>query len=69
MRITIDTDKDIIIVPDNFFEKLETINKTIVAAGGTKYTPVSYLEKSFNIAIKDTDNRLKRKSDVTTSRK
>lgn len=69
MRITIDTDKDIIIVPDNYFEKLEAINKTIEAAGGTAYTPQSYIKKSFDIALADTDKRLKRKSDVTASRK
>ncbi len=69
MRITIDTDKDIIIVPDNYFEKLATVNKTIEAAGGTAYTPQSYIQKSFDMAISDTDNRLKRKSDVTASRK
>ena len=68
MRITIDTDEDIIIVPDNYFEKLQKINETITTAGGTAYTPQTYIQRSFDIAINDTDNRLKRKSDVTRRR-
>lgn len=69
MRITIDTDDDIIIVPNNYFEKLAGINKTIKGSGGTEYTPTSYIKKSFDIAIADTDNRLKRAGDVVAKRK
>lgn len=69
MRITIDTDKDILIVPDNFFDKLEKLNADITAAKGEPYTPQSYIQKSFDIAINDTNNRLKRKSDVVKKKK
>lgn len=69
MRITIDTDDDIIIVPNNYFEKLAALNKNITGAGGTAFTPVSYIKKSFDIAIADTDNRLKRAADVVAKRK
>ena len=69
MRITIDTDENILIVPDNFFEKLQKLNADITAANGETYTPQSYIQRSFNIAINDTDNRLKRKSDVTKKKK
>lgn len=69
MRITIDTDENIIIVPDNYFEKLQKINETITAAGGNPYTPQSYIQRSFDVAINDTDNRLKRKSDVVKKKK
>lgn len=65
MRIIIDTEKDILIVPDNYFEKLTAINETVKKTGGTPYTPTSYIQKSFDTAISDTDNRLKRKSDIT----
>lgn len=69
MRITIDTDEDIIIVPDNYFEKLEKINATIAAANGTPYTPVDYIKHSFDIAVADTDKRLKRRSDIVKRKK
>lgn len=69
MRITIDTEENILIVPDNYFEKLTKINKTIESAGGTPYAPADYIRHSFDIAIADTDNRLKRRSDVVKRKK
>lgn len=55
MRITIDTTKGRIVLPKNFFTKLDEINK-ILAEGGSdkKWTAEEYVKDQFEKAIKET---------------
>ena len=68
MKITLDTDKKIIIVPDNFFKKMEELNHFRVENGIAEIKPMEYIKESFEKAMADTDKNLKRKSDVVISR-
>ena len=55
MRIIIDTEKERIILPKNFFAQLDKINK-ILADGGSdkKYTAESYVREQFDKVIGNT---------------
>ena len=55
MRIIIDTEKERIIVPKNFFTQLDKINK-ILADGGSdkKWKPEEYVKDQFDKAYKNT---------------
>lgn len=61
MKITIDTEKEIIIVPDSFYGNVDKMNKNIELGGGTPIDYTEYVKKSFETAIA---NPIKRKSDV-----
>ena len=67
MKITIDTDKEIIIVPDNYFAKIDNMNEPIQKTGGNKLDYVNYIRDSFEKSISK-DEGIKRREDVTQSR-
>lgn len=67
MRVTIDLDRDIIIIPDNFFKKIAEENEKLEKYGATPVKAVERIQKSFDIAINDTDNRLLTQSNAKTT--
>ena len=67
MRVTIDLDRDIIIIPDNFFKKIAEENEKLEKYGATPVKAIDRIRKSFDIAINDTDNRLLTQSNAKTT--
>ena len=67
MRITIDTEKEVIIVPDTFYKQIDRRNEIIAKAGvtGTKIDYVDFIKKSFEAAI---NNPVIRKMDLKNSK-
>lgn len=55
MRIIIDTEKERIVLPKNFFTQLDKMNK-ILADGGSdkKWSAEEYVKEQFEKAIKET---------------
>ena len=68
MKITIDTDKKYVIVPDNFFDKIEELNAFRRENNVPEVKPMDYIKECFDKAMSNTDKNLKRKSDVTVKR-
>jgi hypothetical protein len=68
MKITLDTDKKYIIVPDNFFAQMEKLNAFRRENGVIEVKPMEYIRECFEKAMSDTDKYLKRHSDVTVKR-
>ena len=68
MKITIDTDKKYVIVPDNFFDKIEELNAFRRENNVPEVKPMEYIRECFEKAMSDTDKYLKRHSDVTVKR-
>ena len=68
MKITLDTDKKYIIVPDNFFAQMEKLNAFRSENGVPEVKPMEYIRDCFEKALADTDKHLKRHSDVTIKR-
>lgn len=68
MKITIDTDKKYIIVPDNFFDKIEKLNAFRRENEVPEVNPMEYICECFEKAMSNTDKNLKRKSDVIVKR-
>ena len=58
MRVTIDLDRDIIIIPDNFFKKISEENEKLEKYGAKPVKAIERIKRSFEEAMKDTDNRL-----------
>lgn len=58
MRVTIDLDRDIIIIPDNFFAKIAQENEKLVKYGGKEVKGIDRIKHSFQVAMADTDSRL-----------
>lgn len=54
MRITIDTEKERIIVPDTFFTQLDKMNKIRKDAGGDAIEPEDFVKQSFEKAMQNT---------------
>lgn len=55
MRIVIDTDKERIVVPKNFFTHLDKINKILSEAGSEKrWKPEEYIKEQFEKAMTKT---------------
>lgn len=67
MRVTIDLERDIIIIPDNFFAKIKTDNERLVKYGATAISGLDRIKQSFEKAMADTDNRLVTQSNAKTS--
>ena len=62
MRIEIDTEKNLIIVPNTYYEQIDKKNKTLSEAGvDKKIDYVQYIKDSFEKAI---DNKISRKEDL-----
>lgn len=70
MRVTIDLDRDIIIIPDNFFKKIGEENEKLEKFGASPVDPLVRIEHSFFAAMDDTNNRLLTQTNAkTTTRK
>lgn len=67
MRVTIDLDRDIIIVPDNFFKRIADENEKLEKYGATPVPPIKRIKNSFNIAMEDTDRRLLTQTNAKTT--
>ena len=68
MRVTIDLEKDIIIIPDNFFDRVAKDNERLKMYGGKPATPIDRIKHSFKVAMADTDTRLLTKTNAKTSK-
>ena len=51
MRITIDTELRVIIVPNSYYAQIDRLNEIITAAGGTKLDYANYIRDCFDNAI------------------
>ena len=58
MKVTIDLDRDIIIIPDNFFKKISEDNERVQKYGAQPQKGLDRIKRSFAVAMADTDNRL-----------
>jgi hypothetical protein len=58
MKITLDLETNEIVVPKNFFEKIDKENELITKHGGTAVKPVERIKKAFETAMADTDKYL-----------
>lgn len=58
MRVTIDLDRDIIIIPDNFFKKIAEENEKLKKYGAEPVKALDRIRHSYETAMADTDNRL-----------
>ena len=67
MRVTIDLDRDIIIIPDNFFKKIAEENENLEKYDAKPVKALDRIKKSFEIAMADTDNRLLTQSNAKTT--
>jgi hypothetical protein len=68
MRIILDTTKKLIIVPDNFYEKMAELNTLRVENGVPEIAPLLYIRESFEKAMNDAEKSVKRKYEVTVKR-
>ena len=67
MRVTIDLDRDIIIIPDNFFKKIAEENEKLTKYGAEPVKALDRIKRSYEIAMADTDNRLLTQSNAKTT--
>ncbi len=58
MKVTIDLDRDIIVIPDNFFKKISEDNERLKKYGAQPQKGIDRIKRSFDVAMADTDNRL-----------
>lgn len=68
MRVTIDLEKEIVIIPDNFFVKIKTDNERLEKFGATAVSGIDRIKNAFEKAMNDTDNRLITQSNAKTTR-
>ncbi len=68
MRVTIDLERDIIIIPDNFFKKIKEDNTRLEKFGAKPISGLDRIKKSFETAMEDTDNRLMTHSNAKEKR-
>ena len=66
MRIIIDTDKELIIVPDTFYKTIDKKNDVLKQAGIT-YKKIEYIDYVKDCFAKAVEKPWARKSDVTNS--
>ena len=66
MRIIIDTEENVVIVPETYFKQIGKMNEIIEESGGKKIDYTQYVKDAFAKAI---SNPIVRPSDVTTRRK
>lgn len=67
MRVTIDLDRDIIIIPDNFFKKIAEENEKLQKYGAEPVKALDRIKHSYEKAMADTDNCLLTQSNAKTS--
>lgn len=58
MRVIIDLERDIIIIPDNFFAKIAKENVKLEKYGAKPVSGLDRIRHSFEAAMADTDTRL-----------
>lgn len=58
MRVIIDLERDIIIIPDNFFAKIAKENGKLEKYGAKPVSGLDRIRHSFAAAMADTDTRL-----------
>ena len=68
MRIILDLEKDIIIIPDNFFKKIAEENEKLEKYGAAPVSPLDRIKHSYEIAMADTDKRLLTQSNAKATR-
>lgn len=68
MRVTIDLEREIVIIPDNFFVKIQADNERLKKFGANPVAGIDRIKKAFETAMKDTDNRLVTQSNAKTTR-
>ena len=68
MRVTIDLEREIVIIPDNFFVKIKADNERLEKFGATPVAGIDRIKNAFEKAMSDTDNRLVTQSNVKTTR-
>lgn len=68
MRVTIDLDRDIVIIPDNFFKKIAEENEKLEKYGAKPVKAIERIKRSFKVAMSDTDNRLLTQTNAKKSR-
>ena len=68
MRVTIDLERDIIIIPDNFFKKIKDDNERLAKYGATPISGLDRIKKSFEVAMANTDDRLLTQSNAKVKR-
>ena len=66
MRVTIDLEREIVIIPDNFFKKIAEDNERLQRFKATPISGVDRIKNAFNKAMADTDNRLLTQSNAKT---
>ena len=59
MKITLDLDTNMIVVPKSFFNNIAKQNETIMKMGGSKIEPEDLIKKAFEIAMEDTAKYLR----------
>ncbi len=67
MRVTIDLDRDIIIIPDNFFKKIAEENEKLEKYGANPVKALDRIRHSYETAMADTDNRLLTQTNAKTT--
>ena len=67
MRVTIDLDRDIIIIPDNFFKKIAEENEKLQKYGAEPVKALDRIKHSYEKAMADTDNRLLTQTNAKTT--
>lgn len=61
MKITIDTEREAIVVVDSFFKQIDKMNDAIKMGGGKELDYTDYVKQQFEKAIK---NPILRKADL-----
>lgn len=64
MKVTIDLDRDMVIVPDNFFKKIGEDNERLKKFGAQPQKGIDRIKRSFEVAMSDTDTRLVTKANA-----
>ena len=67
MRVTIDLDRDLVIIPDNYFNKISQENDKLKKFGAQPQGAIDRIKRSFAVAMADTDNRLLTTTNARTS--
>ena len=65
--VTIDLDRDIIIIPDNFFKKIAEENEKLERYGAKPVKALDRIKRSYEAAMADTDNRLLTQTNAKTT--
>ena len=68
MRVTIDLEREIVIIPDNFFVKIKADNERLEKFAAPPVAGIDRIKNAFEKAMSDTDNRLVTQSYAKTTR-